>query len=95
MNAAAWKRDDSEKLGDALNLTRKIRFGLEVMWSEIDCLPNDIHVTEAVRSALRTISDWLEATEEAALREALLTRHYAIIRPVSLARPRPPPACQR
>jgi hypothetical protein len=90
-SAAAWEPDDSERLGDALHLTRKIRFGLEVIWSEIDCLPDDIQATEAVRKALQTISDWLKAAEEAELREALLTRNYAIIRPVSLAHP-PSPA---
>jgi hypothetical protein len=85
MNAATWRPDDSERLGDALHRTRKIRLSLEVMWSEIDLLPDDIHATDAVRAALQTISDWLKAAEEGELRDALLTRNYAVIRPVSLA----------
>ncbi len=91
MSTAAWRPDDGEKLGDALHHTRKIRFSLEVMWSEIDFLPDKIDATYAVRDALRTISDWLKAVEEGELRDALLTRNYAVIRPVSLACP-PSPA---
>jgi hypothetical protein len=91
MSSAADRPDDSEKLGNALNSTRKIRLSLEVMWSEIDFLPDNIHATGAVRKALQTISDWLKTVETGELRDALLTRNYAVIRPVSLACP-PPPA---
>jgi hypothetical protein len=85
MSTATWRPDDSEKIGDALHLTRKIRFSLEVMWSEIDFLPDEINATDAVRDALQTISDWLKTVEAGELRDALLTRNYAVIRPVSLA----------
>jgi hypothetical protein len=87
MSTATWRPDDSEKLGDALHRTRKIRFSLEVMWSEIDYLPDEINATDAVRDALQTISDWLKTVEAGELRDALLTRNYAVIRPVSLACP--------
>jgi hypothetical protein len=87
MSTATWRPDDSEKLGDALHRTRKIRFSLEVMWSEIDYLPDEINATDAVRDALQTISDWLKTVETGELRDALLTRNYAVIRPVSLACP--------
>jgi len=91
VSTAPWRPDDSEAIGGALHRTRKIRFGLEVMWSEIDFLPDEISATDDVRNALRTISDWLEQAEEAELRSALLTRNYAVIKPVSLACP-PSPA---
>jgi hypothetical protein len=91
MSTAPWRPDDSEALGDALNTTRKIRFGLEVIWGEIDCLPDETPVTRDVRDALQTISDWLQQAEENRLRDALLTRNYAVIKPVSLASP-PSPA---
>jgi hypothetical protein len=91
VSTAPWRPDDSEALGGALHATRKIRFALEAMWSEIDCLPDEIPATGDVRNALRTISDWLEQAEGARLRDALLTRNYAVIKPVSLARP-PSPA---
>jgi hypothetical protein len=91
VSTAPSRPHDSEALGDALNTTRKIRFGLEVIWSEIDCLPDETPATGDVRNALRTISDWLEQAEENGLREALLTRNYAVIKPVSLASP-PSPA---
>jgi hypothetical protein len=87
MSTATWRPDDSEKLGDALHRTRKIRFSLEVMWSEIDYLPDEINATDAVRDALQTISDGLKTVEAGELRDALLTRNYAVIRPVSLACP--------
>jgi hypothetical protein len=86
-----WRPNDSEALGDALNTTRKIRFGLEVIWSEIDCLPDEIPATGAVLDALQAISDWLEQAEETGLRDALLTRNYAVIKPLSLTSP-PSPA---
>jgi hypothetical protein len=91
VSTAPWRPDDSEALGTALNTTRKIRFALEVMGSEIDCLPDQISATDDVRNALQAISDWLEQAEEAGLRDALLTRNYAVIKPVSLACP-PSPA---
>lgn len=91
MKTAPWRPDDTEALGTALNTTRKIRLGLEVMWSEIDCLPDEIPATDDVRNALRTISDWLQQAEETGLRDALLTRNYAVIKPLSLACP-PSPA---
>jgi hypothetical protein len=40
-----------------------------------------------VRPALVTISDWLKKVEGRELREALVTRNYAVIRPVSLVNP--------
>jgi hypothetical protein len=76
-----------EELGMALNLTRIIRLGLEAMWGAVDCLPDTVPVDPGVRDALVTISDWLERVEEGELRDVLVTRNYAVIRPVSLVSP--------
>jgi hypothetical protein len=69
--------DPCEALGGALNLTRKIRFGLEVMWSEVDFLPDEIRPPEEVLKALGTIRDWLETVEEGELRDAPAGDHLA------------------
>lgn len=79
--------DPGEELAMALHTTRKVRFALEVMESEMDFLPDGMTVDPGVREALETISRWLDKTEEAELRDRLLTRNYAVIRPVSLANP--------
>jgi hypothetical protein len=79
--------DPGEELAMTLHTTRRIRFALEVMWSEVDFLPDGMTRDAAVREALVTITDWLDKAEEAELRERLVTRNYAVIRPVSLANP--------
>jgi hypothetical protein len=71
----------------ALHPTGKIRFALEVMWSEIDFLPDSVTLDPNVRKALVTISNWLNKVEEGELGDRLLTRNYAVIRPVSPANP--------
>jgi hypothetical protein len=81
--------DPDEELGMALHATRMIRLGLEAMWSAVDFLPDTMAADPGVRDALVTISDWLEKVEEAELRDALVTRNYAVIRPVSLVSPPP------
>jgi hypothetical protein len=82
--------DPGGELGNALNMTRMIRFGLEAAWFAIDALPDDMDVTDDVRTALRTINDWLEQAEAGELRDLLTARAYAVIRPVSLLDPPPP-----
>jgi hypothetical protein len=80
-------RGPGEELGMALTSTRMIRLGLEAMWGAVDSLPDGVTLDPGVRPALVTISDWLEKVEEAELRDTLVTRNYAVIRPVSLAHP--------
>jgi hypothetical protein len=87
MSTAARFDDPGEELAMTLHTTRKIRFALEVMWSEIDFLPDNMTRDPGVREALVTISHWLDKAEEAELRDRLLTRNYAVIRPVSLVNP--------
>jgi hypothetical protein len=79
--------DPGEELAMALHTTRKIRFALEVMFSEIDLIPDSMTVDPGVRDALWTITHWLDKAEEAELRERLVTRNYTVIRPVSLVTP--------
>jgi hypothetical protein len=79
--------DPDEELGMALHATRMIRLGLEAMWSAVDFLPDTVPVDPGVRSALVIISDWLEKAEGGELRDTLVTRNYAVIRPVSLVSP--------
>lgn len=83
-------RDAVDKLGMALHFTRMFRLGLEAMWNAVDALPDDIAPDVGdVRRALVTISGWLAAVEEGQLREGLVARNYAVIRPVSLTSPPP------
>ena len=76
-----------EELATEVHCTRIIRFALEVMWSAVDYLPDEVTVDPGVQPALRAISDWLEKAEEGMLRVTVLKRNYAVIRPVSLANP--------
>jgi hypothetical protein len=87
MSTAARMGDPGEELAMTLHTTRKIRFALEVMFSEVDFLPDGMTADPAVNKALWTISDWLDKAEEAELRDRLLTRNYIVIRPVSLVNP--------
>jgi hypothetical protein len=58
---------------------------LDIMWSQVDQLPDEIPAGPGVRAALGTIRDWLNATESAAVRASLLAWHHLIIRPVTPA----------
>jgi hypothetical protein len=79
----------ADELGDALHQTRMIRFGLEAAWSAIDALPDEMAPTDDVRTALRTIADWLGQAEAGELHGMLTARAYTVIRPVSLLNPPP------
>jgi hypothetical protein len=57
------------------------------MWSAVDSLPDSVPLDPGVRPALVTICEWLDAVEEGELRDQLLARNYAVIRPVSLVNP--------
>jgi hypothetical protein len=82
--------DPADDLGNALYQARMIRFGLEAAWQAIDTLPGTMAPTPHVRTALRTIADWLEHTEAGQLRDLLTTRTHAILLPVSLLNPPAP-----
>lgn len=83
----------ADHLGNALHCTRIIRFALEVMWTAIDRLPDEMQDSDdEARTALRTISDWLSSIEEGELRDMRIAREYALIRPASLLGPPPPEA---
>jgi hypothetical protein len=87
MSATVRFDDPGEELAMALHVTRTIRFALEVMWSDVDSLPDSVTVDPGGREALVTISNWLDKAVEGELADRLLTKNFAVIRPVSLVNP--------